>query len=140
MILKAKDVKILEYLIAHRGFIFSQQDFESFITVAIIEKWLPGLKIFLLSSAVQFYFTSISKESQYSVLAEVVAGINKIADEKSRKPFASTIVEDIFTRKPYVKYLTYLLLESTVPATFERAKIARECLKNLTAEDFTQLA
>jgi len=56
-----------------------------------------------------------------------------------RRSFSVAIIEETLTKKPYVKTLTQLLLEDKLTKTHDQQKIARECLKNLTSEDFVQL-
>ena len=52
--------------------------------------------------------------------------------------YHQSIVEDIFTKKPFTRLLTQALLEKTFDSP-DGAKVARECLKNLTSEDLWQL-
>ena len=50
------------------------------------------------------------------------------------------IIEEVLTKKPFVKHLLTVLLEGSISSDLDLVKITRECLKNLTAEDFMQLA
>jgi hypothetical protein len=55
---------------------------------------------------------------------------------KLRKNFAIGLTEDILTKKPYTKHLTILMLDGSIsPNAFDVARIAKECLKNLSSED-----
>jgi hypothetical protein len=74
------------------------------------------------------------------VIQEIVGAIDSIADAKIRRNFVAAIVEETLTKKPYGKHFAGLLMDSLIPTSFERVKLATECLKNLTSEDFMQLA
>ena len=66
--------------------------------------------------------------------------ILEIQDAKCQKNLFTAIFEETFSKKPYAKHLTLALLENELPTTvFDTAKLARECLKNLTSEDLVQL-
>ena len=66
--------------------------------------------------------------------------IEEIEDVKVRKTYATIIIEEILTKKPFTKHLTLALLDDNVSkSVFDVVKLARECLKNLTSEDFAQL-
>lgn len=54
--------------------------------------------------------------------------------------YIQSIIEETLTKRPYVKHLTSLMLSATLFTTIDGGRLARECLKNLTAEDFMQLA
>lgn len=56
ILLKIKDVDSLNFLLKQPGFFFHTQDFNSFVTYAFEEKWLPGLKHFLASPSAHFFF------------------------------------------------------------------------------------
>lgn len=55
------------------------------------------------------------------------------------KLYERSLVEEILTKRPYVKHLTLALFEGALPKSLDSAKLARECLKSLTAEDLIQL-
>ena len=57
-----------------------------------------------------------------------------------KRNFVSGIIEDTLAKKPYGKHFAGLLFDGLVPASFDQVKLATECLKNLTSEDFMQLA
>lgn len=40
ILMKTKDIQALEYLVKNEGFIFTQQDFASFVSAAIKAKWI----------------------------------------------------------------------------------------------------
>jgi hypothetical protein len=57
ILMKTKDVDALS-LLSHKAkdFIISTQDLNSFISLSLAERWLAGLKTFLISETAQFYF------------------------------------------------------------------------------------
>ena len=66
--------------------------------------------------------------------------IQEVEDLKAKKSLITAIFEETFTKKPFVKHLALALLESELPVPlFDTAKLARECLKNLTSEDLVSL-
>jgi hypothetical protein len=72
--------------------------------------------------------------------------INNLDDHKFRKTLSISIVEEVFTKKPYGKHLAIMMLSrpemngNLMSRGFDLAKCARECLKNLTSEELKQLA
>lgn len=96
---------------------------------------MAGLKSFLSSNAVHFYFTTLSFDEQKIFVERVVKFIFDMEDVKSKKAFSTTIVEGIFTHRPYAKDLVLVMLENGPVKDIDFAKLARECLKNLTGED-----
>ena len=51
------------------------------------------------------------------------------------------VLEEVFTKKPYARHLVLILLEGgLIGNNLDLSKLARECLKNLTSEDFMHLA
>ena len=140
LILKSKNADILQALLSKDNFVFTTQDFASFIAVATQEKWLAGLKTFLWASGVQFAFTTVEEGEKKKLVSELIVGIEAITDAKVKRNFVQGVIEDTLSKKPYVKSLTLLLLEQAVPASLEKSKVVKECLKHLTGEDFFQLA
>lgn len=63
-----------------------------------------------------------------------------MTDAKIKRNFVSGIIEDTLTKKPYAKIYAGLLFESKFLNVVDPTKAAIECLKNLTSEDFMQLA
>ncbi len=63
----------------------------------------------------------------------------EIKDVKIRRIYAISIVEELFTKRPYNKILALNLLNLSSDIRrsdwFDHAKLARECLKSLTAEE-----
>ena len=51
LILKKKDNDTLNYVANLKGFYFNNEDYHSFITIALLERWYTGLKTFLWSSS-----------------------------------------------------------------------------------------
>ncbi len=73
-------------------------------------------------------------------MAEIVSTISSIADAKIKRNFVAGIIEETLTKKPYGKHFAGLLFDGLVPTSLDRVKLTTECLKNLTSEDFMQLA
>jgi hypothetical protein len=48
-------------------------------------------------------------------------------------------VEDILTKRPFTKHLTFLLLEGAIKSPELVDRLAHECLKQLTSEDLWSL-
>jgi hypothetical protein len=46
------------------------------------------------------------------------------------------VIEEIITKRPYSSGLVLALVGTNSPKEIDTAKYARECLKNLTSEDF----
>jgi hypothetical protein len=71
--------------------------------------------------------------------------VQSIDDLKLRRLFSLSLVEDVLTKRPFSKVLALTLLNLTSDLRtqgsqwFDLAKLARECLKSLTGEDFRQL-
>jgi len=68
ILLKTRDNAMLNFLLGHPGFVFSYGDFESFITLAIAENWIEGLRTFLLSGAGQFFFSALNAGSEQYIV------------------------------------------------------------------------
>lgn len=66
-----------------------------------------------------------------------------IEDPKLRRIISIALVEDVITKRSYGKVLALTLLNFTSELRegqwYDLAKLARECLKSLTGEDFKQL-
>ena len=60
-------------------------------------------------------------------------------DAKSKKIFVASIIDGVFTHRPYAKDLVLVMLEHSTMKDIDFAKLCRECLKNLTGEDLFQL-
>lgn len=60
-------------------------------------------------------------------------------DAKNTKIFSTTVIDGIFTHRPYAKDLVLVMLENGPMKDMDFAKLARECLKNLTGEDLFHL-
>ena len=73
----------------------------------------------------------------------VLRSVQGIEDPKVRRAFSIALVEDVITKRPYGKVLSLTLLnfnsELREGQWYDLAKLARECLKSLTSEDFRQL-
>lgn len=73
------------------------------------------------------------------LVERVVKYIPEIEDVKVRKAFSTQIAESVFTQRPYAQELVLVLPEYTSLKDIDFAKLARECLKNLTGEDLYNL-
>lgn len=140
LILKAKDNDILAFLLKQEGFFFTSYDFSSFVVQALYERWHQGLRTFLWSNAAQFYFSSLSWESQRAIVDRIVRTVVELDEQKLRHHYVSNILEETLTKRPYAKHLTALLLQRDLMTTVDGSKLTRECLKNLTSEDLMQLS
>ena len=140
LILKGKDNDILSFLLKTDGFVFTSSDFSSFISQAIYERWTQGLRTFLYSNAVQFFFSSLTWEEQRSNIDYIIRAIFSIDEVNARNAYTTGIIEENLTKRPYVKHLTNILLSGQLAQSMDATKVARECLKNLTNEDFMQLS
>ena len=89
----------------------TKQDFNSFVSQALYIKWLPGLRAFLASPAVHFFFTTMTFEEQKIFVERVVNFIGGMDDLKNRKAFVTQIIEGIFTHRPYVKDLVLTMAD-----------------------------
>ena len=79
-------------------------------------------------------------EEQKVLTERIVKTILDIEDTKLRVSFTTAIIDECLTKRPYAKHLTLILLEGAVSNTnADLAKLARECLKNLSPEDFVHL-
>lgn len=138
--MKIKDIDSLNFLLKQPGFVLTERDFRSFYQQAFNDKWLGGLKSFFSSPTAQFYFQTLSPSEQKNTIVNIINSIYDVEDVKLRKNFAIGLTEDILTKKPYTKLLAMLMLDGTVsPNHFDIARIAKECLKNLSSEDLYQM-
>lgn len=65
--------------------------------------------------------------------------VENVPDERIRKAIYAQVVEETFTKKPYCKQFTRLILENSVSTFIDSAKALAEMRKSLTAEDLMQL-
>lgn len=139
--LKLQDADSLAYLLKQPGFVMTAQDFNSFISYAFQELWLNGVKTFLQSHAAHFYFQNAFHFDEQRIFIErVIKSIIEFQDIKQKRLFWHGVIEDILTRKPYVKHLALFLLETETKSAYEveAIKLAKECIKGLTSEDLWQ--
>jgi hypothetical protein len=137
---KIKDVEALSFLTRQDGFYITSQDFNSFISMTLAEKWLAGTKTFLQSPAAQFVFQTLTFDEKKLLIERIVKYISDIEDAKVKKSFITGIIDEVFTKKPYNKHLVLNLIEGSLKSAQDLPKLARECLKSLTSEDLMQLA
>ena len=82
-------------------------------------------------------------EEQRIFVERLVKNILDIEDAKIRKTYFISLVEDCLSKKPFAKHLVPVLIEKVAvlvgSADLDFVKVARECLKSLTSEDFMQL-
>lgn len=139
LVLKTEDIQILDYLLKQEGFVLNKHDFNSFVSYTLAHRQVAALKSFLSSPAVQFYYTSLSADEQRITVQRVVKSIGEIEDAKVKKALYTQIVETILTQRPYAQDLVLVLAELKSVRDMDFAKLARECLKNLTGEDLYNL-
>ena len=60
-------------------------------------------------------------------------------DVKTRKTLAHSVIDEVLTKKPYTTAMVLVLSNTQQPQGVDYSKYARECLKNMTAEDFVHL-
>ena len=69
--------------------------------------------------------------------------VQDVEDLKLRRIYSLALVEDVLSKRPFSKVLALTLLNINSDlrqgSWFDFAKLARECLKSLTGEDFRQL-
>lgn len=140
--MKVKDVEALSFLARQDAFVITQQDLTSFVSMALNEKWLAGVKTFLNSPTAAFYFTSLTFEEERLMVERIVKFVSHIEDAKTKKAFVQGVIEESLTKRPYNKHLVITLADGQLSGVSdsELAKIARECLKTLTSEDLMHLA
>lgn len=138
ILLKTEDLQSLDLVLRQDGFVLTKQDFNSFVSVAVIHRWFTGLKTFLSSNVAHFFFTTMTANEQ-RVFVERVVKLTNTLDAKNKKIFAASILEGVFTHRPYARDLVVVMLEQHSIKDVDFAKLARECLKNLTSEDLYHL-
>ena len=89
----------------------THHELNSFITYSINESWLPGLKAFLQSTTTHFFFLSMNFDEQKIFIERIIKLIKDVQDLKVKRSFFMNIIEDIMTKRPYVKHFTLHLLE-----------------------------
>lgn len=80
ILLKIRDIEALSFLSRQDGFVINQDDYVSFLRLALAERWIQGLKTFLLSHTSQFYFQSLNFSQRRQLLQELVKSITSISD------------------------------------------------------------
>jgi hypothetical protein len=140
LILRSKDNDILSFLLKQEGFFFHSYDFNSFVVQSLYEGWHIGLRTFLFSNAAQFNFSGLPWEAQRAIVDRIFRVIGEMDEPKLRHSYVSSILEETITKRPYSKHLALLLLRGELTQTVDGTRLARECLTNLTSEDFMQLS
>lgn len=85
LVLQTEDVSILDVLLKNEGFVLTKTDFNSFVSLALKRKWSAGLRTFLSSPAVHFFFTTLTVDEQKIFVERVVKFINDMQDVKTKK-------------------------------------------------------
>lgn len=94
-----------------------------------------------------YYSSSECVNQQELLLQEIISTVNSIKDVKWKRSVTISVVEELLTKRPYTKCFTELLFNASPclksseedQQWYDLAKLARECLKHLTAEDLRQL-
>lgn len=144
LLAKVRDLDILTMITKHHSCILASiGDILSFVQLCIDEKWSQGAKVFLQSAATHVALALSGVQGQITVVDEVIKAILAIDDVKLKRAFSLALVEDVLTKRPYVRtFAFYQLLEKgTVYSAewFDIARLSRECLKSLNGEDLRQL-
>lgn len=82
------------------------------MSLALYNRWITGLKTFLGSHAVHFFFTTMNADEQKIFVERVVKFIYDMDDVKNKKTFATQIIEGVFSHRPYAKDLVLVMLET----------------------------
>lgn len=85
ILLKIKDNEALSFLCRQDGFVISQEDMVSFLRWALADRWLQGLKTFLLSYTAQFYFQSLTFSQRRDLVAQIISQISSQSDIKTKR-------------------------------------------------------
>jgi len=72
IIISTKDSELLNILLKGDHLLLSHQDCLSFITWSLRENWTQGLRVFLTSSSVHFYYQSFTHENQKELIHQIV--------------------------------------------------------------------
>jgi len=102
--------------------------------------WVNGLRTLRNSNIAQFFLTAHTFNDQKSVVHKIIKHVAALPVGKPKKDFSQFIIEEIFTKRPYNKLLTAILLEGTYNKQLDSLKLSRECLKSLVSEDLALLA
>jgi len=81
------------------------------VQVAIAKKWVAGLKLFLNANYTQLFFTSLEVDTQKQMVSEVVKSISESLDASTIKNLATALLEDVLSKRPYVRSTTWILLD-----------------------------
>jgi hypothetical protein len=139
LLLHSKSHEILQFIVKRDDFVLQYKDLNSFVMAALMNKWQLGLKTLLQSDPAQFLFSSLDFEEQKEFVKFILEKIQDLDSTKTVRLYESGLIEDCLARRPYARQLALVLLEGSHPQQLDSAKIARECLKNMSSEDFLQL-
>lgn len=85
-------------------------------------------------------YQALEYAGQHQFMESIFKLVQDIVDLKLRRIFSLALVEDVLTKRPFSKVLALTLLNINSDLRqgqwFDLAKLARECLKSLTGEDF----
>ena len=107
--------------------------------VAVANKWVDGLRVFLCSVLGQAFFQAMLLEDRRKVIEGLFRRIVEMEDKKSKSTFAHRIVEEILTKRPFASALVLAISQIEAPAEVDGKKYVSHCLRNLTGEDFVWL-
>ena len=140
LILKVQDAKILQFLVDLPDFVIFFHDFPAFFQVAVATKWLEGLKVVLQAPLLQAYFHSLPLALKVEILEGLYRRITTLEDKQVRTKMIHQIVEELLTRRPFVSPLVLGLTQiEEAKQGPEGKRVAAQCLRNLTGEDFVQM-
>jgi len=142
--LKTRDLDTLNYLARQPFFAVTPGDLTSFTLATTFTQpsWPQGAKALLQSPAATVAYQGLYNEGQVDLLKAIIDLVLQHSDVKQRKLTTTVLVEEVLCKRPYTRALTLLLLNDSdsnplrSSGWFDLAKLARECLKGLTSEDF----
>jgi hypothetical protein len=102
ILIAAKDTELLNILLKGDHILLSHPDCLSFINWSLRENWVQGLKVFLTSSSVHFYYQSFTHENQRELIHAIVNTVfYQTSDATIRKTQFHSLVEEQLTKRPY---------------------------------------
>lgn len=129
----------------HHSFVIpSVEDISSFVQLCIFEKWAQGAKVLLTSAAAHATLSLAGAQGLADLCEKMISAILSIEDVKLRRQFSLSVVEDVLTKRPYVRTFAYSQLlqkEGSLSNSewFDLPRLSKECLKSLNSEDLRLL-
>ncbi|CDW87252.1 UNKNOWN [Stylonychia lemnae] len=142
ILIASKDTEILNILLKGDHILLSYQDCLSFINWSVRENFLLGLKIFLTSPSVHFYYQTFTHENQRELIHAILkAVLYQTENAELKKTQFHSLVEEQLTKRPYSQMLTLLFMEDPQlnDGKFDLAQVVRNCNKTVSSEDLMQL-